>query len=258
MRSHKGTIFLVLFTSAVAVMTAAATIRRSAQEPAPKLEQRRGVDRQRQEFERRFPAVDFEKPEPADPEERARRRIKNSRYDKFGFSVRHPSPRVGEESFETEWSLHLEALPASKSTAIVIGEVLSAEAHLSNDKNGIYSEFAVRVDEVLKNAGPAQLQPGSSVTVDRAGGFVSYPNGHQTLYRVDGQNMPGIGQRYLLFLDASGQSPNYRVVTGYELGGSGVAPLDESMGMNKYKGMDEASFLNAVRAAVAQTSPPAP
>lgn len=251
MRIRKATILLILFTLLM-VVTSVATLH-SSNHDIPPVRLRQGESRYgRIEFEKRFPTVHFEKPEPSDFEERTRRRIKNGRYDKFGFAIKDPSPSIGEETFENEWSLQTEALPAKRSSAVVVGEVIAAEAHLSNDKSGVYSEFTVRVNEVLKSAGSEQLQPSALITIDRAGGFVSYANRHKRLYRIAGQNMPLVGQRYLFFLDAPDESPNHHIITGYELGAGGVSPLDESRRMNIYKGMDEAAFLKAVLNAIAQ------
>jgi hypothetical protein len=267
MRAHKNTVFLVIFTIAVTVITAAATLRTKSgslfrnQNHSPDERQQEGqytreqweAYRWRKERERKFPAVDYEAPEPADPEKKARRKLKNSRYDKFGFAIKDSSPRVGEESLENHWSLHVEPIPAAQSDGIVVGEVLSGEAHLSNDKTGIYTEFAVRITEVIKSNNPSLLVPGNLIDVDRPGGFVLYPNGHKRFYSVLGQNMPEIGRRYVLFLTASGESPNYKLLTGYELGSGGVSPLDDSTRMDAYKGVDETTFLKQVRDASTQS-----
>lgn len=251
MRNHKGTVLLVLLTAAMVVTTATATLHQTGQEAGAKRRPREDEAQKRKlEQEKRFPVVNFGEPEPSDPEKRSQRKSKNKRYDKFGFAIKDLSPEVGEESYESEWSLHTDALPVGQSSAVVVGEVLNAEAHLSNDKSGIYSEFAVRVEEVLKNDG--SLHQGSLVTVDRAGGFVSYSNGHKRLYRVVGQNMPHVGLRYVLFLATSGESPNYHIITGYELGGGGVSPLDESGRMDAYRGVDAKSFMKAVSDALSQ------
>lgn len=215
------------------------------------------ADERGAERKRRYPVIDYEAPEPADPEKRAIRKLKNKHYDKFGFAIRDSSPRVDEESVETDWSLHVPALPAAQSAAVVIGEVLSSEAHLSNDRHGVYSEFSVRVDEVLKGVGPG-MEVGRSISVDRAGGFVQYPNGHKRLYRVAGQNMPRVAARYVLFLTASDGGQNYQILTAYELIGGKVSPLDESTRMSAYEGTAEDSFLQAVRNAITQASQATP
>ncbi|MDQ3805725.1 MAG: hypothetical protein M3416_18085 [Acidobacteriota bacterium] len=258
MRTHKAAVLLVISTLAVTTITAMAMRTKSNsffrnQDHSPNERQQEERYNRRKERERKFPAVDYEAPEPAEPEKRAKRKLKNSRYDRFGFAIEDPSPRTGEESLESEWQLHVESIPAAQSDSIVVGEVLSGEAHLSNDKAGVYSEFTVRIIEVIKSNNPSLLAPGNLIDIDRPGGFVRYPNGHKRFYSVLGQNMPEIGRRYVLFLTASGQSPNYRLLTGYELGSDGVAPLDNSTKMDVYKGVDETTFLKTVRDAVTKS-----
>lgn len=267
MHTHKSTVFLVISTIAVTVITATATLRTESnssfhnQDHPPGEGQQEGqytreqweAYRWRKERERKFPEVDYEAPEPAEAEKRAQRKLKNSRYDKYGFAIKDSSPRTGEESLVSEWEFHVGAIPAAQSDAIVVGEVLSGEAHLSNDKTGIYSEFAVYVTEVIKSNNPSLLAPGNIIDIDRLGGFVRYPNGHRRFYSILGQNMPEIGRRYVLFLTASGESPNYSLLTGYELGSGGVSPLDNSTTMDAYKGVDETTFLKTVRDAIAQS-----
>lgn len=256
MRNRKRTNLLILFTLAVVVLTAAATLNRASQEQPPTPEGRRAEQgrRERLEFEKQFPAVEFDKPEPADPEERAKRKKKNKRYDNGGFAIRDPDPSIGEQSGQYDWELYTEALPAGQSNVVVVSEVLTAEAYLSTTKDGIYTEFTVRVGEVLKNVGSNPLKPGSCITIDRLGGIVRYPEGHKRLHRVVGQNMPRVGGRYVFFLDAPDESPNYQIVTGYELVSGRVSALDESSRMRAYSWMEEAKFLRAVRDAIAQAA----
>ena len=253
MRNYKGTILLVAITLAVLLVTVNALTKAP---PHPLQGVNKQVEKQDKyarwlELRSRYPEVDFDALEPVDPEKRLKRAKKNNRYDRSGFAIKDMTPRVSEEVLESDWSLHVAALPASGSATIVTGEVLTSNAHLSNDKSGIYTELTVRIDGVLKG-GDADLAPGGVISVDRAGGFVRYPNGHKRLHRIKGQNVPRVGARYVLFLTASEQSDNLHILTGYELDAGKVSPLDESTRMKVYEGMDEAEFLKAVREAVAQ------
>ena len=85
-----------------------------------------------------------------------------------------------------------------ESSVIVIGDVLHSEAHLSEDKRGVYSEFTIRLVEVLKGD---SFWPGSEMVVERLGGYVRYPDGRKLLYRVGTGGMPRVGARYLFFLN---------------------------------------------------------
>lgn len=253
MRLHKTTALLIVITAAVMVTTALTTLRSEGNSlPYDRAQSQNEQEqeeqyRRRKERESRFPSVDFEAPEPDEPGERAKRKLKNGRYDKTGFAIADDSPRIGEESVITDWEVHVKAIPTAQSDSVVVGEVLSAEAHLSNNKAGVYTEFTVRVIEAMKVGSSRPTAPAGLIEVDRLGGFVRYRNGHKRLYNVEGQNMPEVGRRYVLFLTADEKSPNYRLLTGYELRGGRVAPLDDSRSMNAYEGVDETTFLNTVR-----------
>jgi hypothetical protein len=103
--------------------------------------------------------------------------------------------------FMDEGSALMPALPTAKSAYIVLGEVKTAEAHVSENKENVYSEFTVSVTKVFKTASSSVVE-GSEITVDRVGGFVKYPNGRTLLYSVSGRNMPAVGGRYILLLSS--------------------------------------------------------
>jgi hypothetical protein len=156
-------------------------------------------------------------------------------------------------SIQDEWDIGLPALPVSQSGIIVVGEVVDAQSYLSESKDWVYSEFTVRVEEVLKNASGVTLTKGSSLDVNRDGGRVRFPNGQVTLQYTVGQGMPRPGERYALFLTFDAQDQDAHILTGYELRGGRVFPLDhlsapEAAG---YRGADEQTFLNNLRAAIA-------
>jgi hypothetical protein len=107
------------------------------------------------------------------------------------------------------------ALPVAQSEYIVLGKVTAAEAHLSENKKNVYSEFKVSVENVLKTAS-SSIIAGTEITVDRIGGVVKYPNGRSVLYRLADTNMPAIGERYLLFLTSNNQQ-DISILTAYEV-----------------------------------------
>lgn len=138
------------------------------------------------------------------------------------------SPAITEKTdrilLNSDWELGLPALPIAKSVAIVIGEVKTAQAYFSEDESQIYSEFVIRVDEVLKNL----EQPfGDSIVVERIGGRVKFPSGKVAVSSVAHQDLPEVGKRYVLFLihEYSGDG-DYTILTGYELRNGLVFPLD--------------------------------
>jgi hypothetical protein len=123
--------------------------------------------------------------------------------------------------------------------------VVDAQAHLSNDKTGIYSEFTVQIREVLK--GSPVLKPVDLITVQREGGAVRFPSGRVQEYRIANQGFPSAGRSYVLFLNHNDTSEDYSVLTAYELHKGRVLPLDNAEQFRVYKDADASSFLSAVR-----------
>jgi hypothetical protein len=153
--------------------------------------------------------------------------------------------------FIPEGQFNFPALPVAQSAVIVVGEVLDAQAHLSEDKTNVFSEFTVRIGNVFKS--DVSL-PGTEITVERLGGYVKYPDGRRLLYRVGTTLMPRVGGRYLFFLTASPQL-DLSILTAYELATDGVSPLDSSARFEEFKGKDEAAFLAALNKALKTTQP---
>lgn len=142
--------------------------------------------------------------------------------------------------------------PVETSSLIVVGEVTAVTAFLSNDRGSIYSEFAVRVNEVFKNALGKPLP--KSLTVDRAGGVVVYPNGQRVLYSDSDKELPTPGTQYLFFLTKIDESPNFAILTSYEFRGNTIRQMEIGETFDTYKGMDRVSFLGRVRAKLSQVT----
>lgn len=215
-------------------------------------------ERQKKEFDSQFPTAQYDAPEEIDPEKKAKRKLKNKRYDNRPGLVSDELPVVEDE--EVLFITHFDSiagLPASESEIVIIGEVLDAQAFVSNNKKGVYSEFTVRVDEILKN-NSINVAKGSLISIDREGGFVEYKNGKRRLSKIGGYVMPRVGRQYVLFLKNPDESPNYEIITGYELKVDGVVNLNGSEQFRTYAGMDEAAFIKAVREVIAQSSQTAP
>lgn len=208
-----------------------------------------------------LPVVDYSAPEPTEVDKRAKRKAKGERYNGRK-QVTEPYPEAGDVGILDSWMRSIPALPVGSSDAVVIGEVLDAQAYLSPDKGGIYTEFSVRADEVLKQSGDAAITAGGSIEAQREGGRVRFPSGRQQSYLTHYQGVPRKGRRYVLFLKRSEQGEAFYILTGYELKAGRVHPLDgvdvpkgatELPQFAAYKGADEATFLAELRAAVAET-----
>jgi len=207
--------------------------------------------RMRQELQARVPSTDYDLPESTNPEEKAKRTKKNKHYDGGNLVMRNPSNEGTATILDSEAFFTLPALPVTHSDVILTADVLTSEAHLSNDKTGVYSEFNVQVDVVLKGNVPTLSQT-NLISISRPGGVVRYPSGHIERYEIAQQNMPAIGRRYLFFLKAIPDSQDYEIVTGYDIGSQLLRPLDTGGQFEAYSGKDSVVFLNTVRDAIAK------
>ena len=209
--------------------------------------------KQHQERKHRFPTADYDEPESTDVKKNAARKEKKLRKNNFKLVARNPPSWQAERVAINEGGMEFPALPIDQSAFIVLGTVTASEAHVSENKKNVYSEFTVAVEKVLKTAN-SSVSEGTQITVDRIGGFVKYPSGQSVLYRISGMNMPLIGERYLFFLNSSNQL-DVSILTAYELGAAGVTPLDESSQFEKYRGVTEARILQSVLDSLAKSSP---
>lgn len=245
MRSHPRIIAVTVCCVVAIGMTALAGLR-SAQENNSQSNEPSKLQKM-VEAENRLPVADYDEPEPSDPELLRRRRDKGAKYDKPEVTVDAYSELV---VGSPHWANGIPAFPIKQSTAIVIGTVTDARARMSNNKKGVYSEFTLRIEDVLKNDGDESLSHVATVTLDREGGRVRLPSGKIGIYYISGQGMPCVGRRYVLFLSGI-KSAGYTVVTGYELREGKVTPLDNPGSghpFTKYDGADEQSFLEELRA----------
>ncbi len=215
--------------------------------------------------DKQLPIVDFDAEEPADLELRAKGRAKASRYDGYRSQVIQDAPWMSSPIIRirtTHWYQDLSALPIAKSDTAIIGTVTQAQAHLSNDKTAVYSDFNVQVEEILKDGLTPSVRVRSALSAERYGGVVRFRSGSIQRYEVMGQAMPRVGGRYLLFLKRLDQERNFLIITGYDVTGQTVSPLDGSeveegdlqFPFDKYRGFDRSAFLELVRIEVAQTN----
>ena len=206
------------------------------------------------------PIADYSASEPSNPTERAKRQNKSRRYN--GRHLKEDY-RVEESTLISEGGW-IPAIPLAFSHVVLIGEVTDAQAYMAEDKKGVYSEFTILVDEVLRGESQSSLAHGDTVVTEREGGRVRFESGHVVRYSVDRQRMPRKGRRYVLFLRRNDQAENLYIVTGYELRGGKVLPLDGvnvPEGASKlpqfaaYENAGETEFLDAVREAIKQSQP---
>lgn len=221
--------------------------------------------RQRQGQASEIPIVDYEaKPSGARTQQAqqgdadAARKSKGRRHDKE-LAVRDLDAGGNSVLAFSHWDATLPALPVGRSGLVVVGQVVEAKAFLSNDNTGVYSEFSVSIEQVIKNNSSAPVFHGDLVSAERRGGRVRFPSGRVTAYGNRGQGMPSVGQRYVFFLERNPEQ--YTILTAYELRSGKVYPLDgkdapggadSEWAGNAYKETDESKFLHDVEREVAR------
>jgi hypothetical protein len=122
---------------------------------------------------------------------------------------------------------HRNTTPFEESDAVVVGGITNGQAYLSNDKRDIYSEFKVKVKDIVKTSAQPYLREGDTIDVQRHGGAVRLSSGKIVMCGSKDYSMPQIGKRYLLFLKYDPSTEDFRLLTGYQLEGSCVYELDD-------------------------------
>lgn len=201
----------------------------------------------------RFPTAAFEEADLTDPQKDKALKEKKLRKNDFKLVARNPPYWQAERVVINEGGIDFPVLPVQQSTLIVLGRVTAAEAHVSENKKNVYSEFTVLVEKTIKTSNSLRVE-GAEITVDRIGGFVRYPNGHAVLYRISGTNMPLTGERYLFFLTSKNQQ-DISILTAYQLSAKGVSPLDDASQFEEYRGVAESVLLDKLREALSKSSP---
>lgn len=219
-----------------------------------------------------YPVAEYDAAEPSDLSLKTLRKARNKRHN---LPLR-PTDKIDVRRFmltersESSWGgppSHAPVepgLPAAKSDVVLIGEVTDAKAYLSEDKTNVYSEFTVRVEEILKNNTSIALAPGTSITTVRSGGALRFPSGKIIQRGSGGKPFPQTKGRYVFFLAYENEEQDHPILTAYEIRGGVVLPLDgldldgrllePYAEYQQYKGWNEAEFLNKVREAIALTA----
>lgn len=249
MRNHKKVIFALFVVLVVAVVTVMAELRSQKTGNTSHTTDQRPPDDDSQ-----LPIVDYNSPEPTDLEKRAKRKAKSRRYNR-----KYPGigPGVTWQGVY-HWPEGFPRLPVRQSNVIVVGRISDASAYLSDDKNGVYSEFTLCIDQVLKDDSPTPLNSGNEIVLERDGGRVRYPSAKVGQFSFIGLGMPRIGRRYVLFLTHKQQEQDLQILTGYELREGRVFPLDSSPGVvhfEVYENATEVTFLNELWATIASIRP---
>src|SRR6266850_1999355 len=179
------------------------------------------------------------------------------------YNIPNPSlPELGENSETAIWDLpetHFQKnpMPFDASDAVVVGTVTAGQAYLSNDRRNIYSEFKLKLQEIIKTPSTPYLRVGDSIDIERKGGAVRLRSGKVLTRSALADSMPQIGKRYLFFLKYNQDTEDYGVLTGYQLEGNEVYRLDdlnpresnhqEAIHSLRKEGVSEDQFLGRAR-----------
>ena len=230
--TYKLTYVLLVFVMVVGTIIAFSRTNRTPQQATARSQQDQAEWKAREEAKKKqFPVAEFNEPEPTDPLKRAQRKQKQKRKNGLGLVSQNPEPDSGGGLFLPHNQFDFPGLPVEQSSVIVIADVLQSEAHLSEDKTGVFSEFTIRLVDVLK---ADSSLPASEMIVERLGGYVRYPDGRKLLYRVGTGGMPRVGARYLFFLKPNAEL-DYSILTAYEFGTKGTVALDSSGQFENYE-----------------------
>ena len=116
-------------------------------------------------------------------------------------------------------------LPIQQSDFIIIGTVIDSRAFVTNDKTAIYSEFDIKVEQIIKKVFQSN-SPDTLITVERVGGYVRFPSGMKQKRGELGHNLPQKNKTYIFFLKLNTDGEDFLILTGYEIQGQQVYPLD--------------------------------
>lgn len=200
----------------------------------------------------RTPVVDYEQrnnillvpnrnPSQNDREKRSK---KNRKHNLSVNMIQETPPGIFRVSRSGHWIFDVPSLPIKESDEIVLGVVKTGTAFLSEDKTGIYSEFLVRVERVLKPS--TVVSEGSEIVVERVGGTIRFPSGKLQRIRIfKGQEMPQNNGKYVFFLKKT-EDDNLKILTGYELRETGIKALDRLDPYQRQDNEDVNSFIDKV------------
>lgn len=171
--------------------------------------------------------------------------------DELTLTVLPGSPELVPEG-ESKTSACLIDDLADKADAVVIGIVTAKESQLTEEGTFVFTDYVLRVEEVLKDNGKAPIGPQASLTLTRPGGKILL-NG-RTVTVVDKSFGPMMaGRRYLLFVKYIAETGTYQSTSanaGFELIDNTAMPLTEAPSESRNERSVD-SFLRDVRLAIA-------
>lgn len=237
-RRHLAIVLLVATALAVGTTIAASRL------PTKKSAQQLGLGLDKN----RWPITDYGASSSEHAAKALKRNKRSQRFNKSAFRV-HPDDPSENSVIVDGVDANLPAFPLAHSSDVFIGTVSASQAFMAADQTGVYSEFAVEVNRVLKTADP-QLSAGCVVELQRSGGRVKFRSGRTHGYSVDKENMPQIGGQYVFFVQRDPAHDILRIVTAYQLKNGKIEPLDELPQFLRLAGREEPEFLKDLQIAI--------
>jgi hypothetical protein len=206
---------------------------------------------------------EFENSEPASAQEQQARQIRENRY---GNQLPEPlfdpgltvdgQPETSHLRFIDyvlpENAVDPPGIPASISTAIVVGTITSGKCFVNKTHRYVYTDYQVKVDSILKQNSLTPIAVGDSLTAARPGGAVHFPSDHVMNVLYVGHGLPEIGSQYILFLwKAIPDLPEYEILidSGYQLKDDRAYALDNAT--SQYDREEVNTLLGKIEKAIA-------
>ncbi len=140
-----------------------------------------------------------------------------------------------------------DGLPISGNT-IVIGTVVSGDAYVSQNNDGVFSEYKVAVTEVLKSDPATVISAQDEITTWRPGGSVQFQSGHVKHFVIAGRGFPEVGTQYVFFLRRADKDvKDYAIASAYSIKDQIVSTLDDGQDQGSFDGMSLTEFLDKLR-----------
>jgi hypothetical protein len=186
------------------------------------------------------------------------RAARNALFDgKSGESALSSSSPARRMTYQPSF-VRLDAIPVSGAAAVVTGHATRGTSYFSNDRTTIYSEFSVKIDQILFNASGKPLTGGSAIDLVRPGGVISMPGGGRLIRGCPQEAMPRRVPQYLFVLSYTHQADVFPIVAGFEMAGNSVYMLEEVISPSKGTavlgalGLTPDQLVQAVQAALAR------
>ena len=139
-------------------------------------------------------------------------------------------------------------LPVS-ATSVVVGTIVRAKAFVADNRHFVYSDYEVKIDQILKPDVGKVFNVGDKITGWVPGGSVHFPSGHIKHFLISGRGFPEVGTQYVLFLGRDDpQLDEYEIWTGYAMKDGRVLSLDaDNQGFDN---MNPGTFIATIEDAI--------